>query len=166
MFKKAVLFSAILFSVNLVGCQKQIDAPSPTTEQTASDIILFRFSISPYQPSSGCKSGWGLCNGHLIILGGTVFLITNPGDPNVVQGYIEENPETKDSGKLVFFFENKEDATRPGDRVIALEDSMPIDAEFANGMGYKSLTLKPGKYAFDESLGKYGGFEMDLEYVR
>lgn len=157
---------ALSACLGLTGCQEQqLVAPQVAAVKSSADIIFFHFSIKPYQPSSGCRSNWGLCGGRLILFGWVVFRPAEPGGYNDVQGYVEELSE--DKGQLTFFFQYKEDANRPGERVITVKEPEATTEEFAKGIGaYSELTILPGSYKFDESLGEYGGFKLDVQYKK
>lgn len=157
-----IAFCSLFFSCQHTDVQPADIAPTKLGSNIGS---IFDFQADLARPSNNCLSGWGFCNAHLVIFGWfPVFKSTN-GNLTPFSGYVEPVEGAAANVKnLVFQFANPNDVTVLGDndgkRIVEIHDALDINSDTAHSMGYSSMIMQPGNYAFDSSLGDNGGFKV------
>ena len=161
----ALAFILLLSSPFLQSCQRNEAEPTSISAKTGiADWTIFKFHSYIGRESQQCLSGWGLCRPELIILGWHVLRTANPGEPMDFTGYLEDiDGPSGATKKLVFEFVYPGDVTSlGGDRVVQINQALNVNHDTAVGMGYQSIIIQPGSYAYDSSIGNVGGFKLTV----
>lgn len=142
------LLTVVLLVSIILSCSKQDSMqtiPNQNNNELKDIFPIFKLSFKIAKPSTNCTEKWGLCEGHLIILGWHIFKSTNAQDCVVfgsgtiissVQGYFFKAT-----------FKNLQPYPQDSNFEIASGDLILSD-EISHAFGCDTLTLEGGTYNF------------------
>lgn len=168
--KKAFLITAlVIFCVLFMFCKKTEDTQKKdvsinssmiygpdytgyTQSSSSRDLVIIRFV--PHRPLLQCIYGWGICRFQFLpaIFGG--------GETDVIEVPISSE---YNGGDVNIYF--SEDMSRYTPEELLLHVDEDVYSEDAYSLFEDSFKVVSGDYEYNEYLGQYGGYIIDIEKI-
>jgi hypothetical protein len=113
--------------------------------------IKLKFEIGKRTPQGKCGPGFGVCDITLSVgfsaRSNTAIVSATPLDERRLECLFEANPPSRD-------------------RLLEIAEDKILDETTARKLGFKSVTILRGNYAFDSSKGKFGGVVLNMKTTK